>query len=253
MKKALSIAGFDPSGGAGIQADLKVFRHFGIYGLSVVAALTAQNTFGVSSVLPVDRRFVKKQLSVLLSDIRPDAVKIGMLLSIDNAASVAGIIKKHALGNIVLDPVFISSSGKRLAEKEMSKALITRIFPLCTVITPNIYEASVLAGMKIRDADDMQKAAIRLRDLGPENVIITGGHLEKAATDIFYNGKFHYLKGRKTPGEYHGTGCTFSSAIAALLASGSNALHAAEQAKKFMNKVFKHSIESSGTMRLLRI
>lgn len=253
MKKALTIAGFDPSGGAGIQADLKVFSAFGVYGLSVAASLTAQNTKGVNSAIAVDAQFVKKQLSVLLSDIKPDATKIGMLYSKSNVDAVAEIIRKFSLKNIVLDPVLVSSSGKPLAAKNMRLTLIKKLFPLCTVITPNIYEASVLAGIKIRDTDDMEKTAIRLRHLGPENVIITGGHLEKAAIDIFYNDNFHYLKGRKIKGEYHGTGCVFSSAITALLAKGENPLESARLAKNFMNKALRKSFYLGKGMMILDI
>ena len=150
MKKALTIAGFDPTGGAGIQADLKVFQALGVYGLSVVSSLTAQNTEGVRDIMPVPGEFVKTQLSVLLSDIVPEATKTGMLYSESSVNVLAYIIRKYSLKNIVVDPVMVSSSGKRLVEKNTPIVLRKKIFPLCTVITPNIYEASVLTGIDIK-------------------------------------------------------------------------------------------------------
>ena len=253
MKKSLTIAGFDPSGGAGLQADLKVFHSLGVYGLSVVSSLTAQNTEGVSSILPVDAEFIKKQLTVLLSDIKPDAVKIGMLYAESNVKAVAGIIKKYSLGNIVIDPVILSSSGKRLAGKNAVTAIRKKIFPFCKVITPNIHEASFISGVRIKNITDMERAAVCLKDYGAENVIVTGGHLEQVTVDVFYNGNFHYLKGKKISGEYHGTGCMFSAAITAFLARGNSALKAAKLAKEFMNKAFRKSFGTGGRMRLFDI
>ncbi len=253
MKKALTIAGFDPTGGAGVQADLKVFHSLGIYGLSVVSSLTAQNTEGVKDIMPVPGRFVKKQLTVLLSDLVPGATKTGMLYSESAIEAVAYIIKKYSLKNIVADPVLVSSSGKSLVEKNTPIALRKKIFPLCAVITPNIYEASVLSGIDIKTSSDMEKAAVCLKECGPESIIITGGHLEDSATDIFYDGKFHYLKSRKIYGEYHGTGCTFSAALTAMLAKGYSVLDSAKEAKKFMNRALKKSFSAGKGMRLFNI
>jgi hydroxymethylpyrimidine/phosphomethylpyrimidine kinase len=253
MKKALTIAGFDPTGGAGIQADLKVFQALGIYGLSVASSLTAQNTEGVRDIMPVPGEFVKSQLSVLLSDIVPEATKTGMLYSESSVKAIAYIIRKYSLKNIVVDPVMVSSSGKRLAEKNTPTALRKKIFPLCTVITPNIYEASVLTGIDIKTRSDMEKAAVRLKGYGPGNVIVTGGHLEGAALDVLYDGKFHYLRGRKLAGEYHGTGCVFSAALTALLAKGLSVTEAAEGAKKFMATAFKKSASTGRGMKLFNI
>ena len=253
MKKALTIAGFDPTGGAGIQADLKVFNSFGVYGLSVVSALTAQNTKGVKEVLPITPVFLKKQLSVLLSDVQTDAVKIGMVYSEKNAAVIEWIIEKYSLKNIVLDPLILSSSGKRLVKEKAVTAIVRKLFPLCKVVTPNIDEASALTGIEIINEKDMEKAAICLKGFGPENVIITGGHLDKTAADIFYNGKFHYLIGKKIDGEFHGTGCAFSSAITAFLAKGENALESARLAKNFMNKALRKSFYLGKGMMILDI
>jgi hydroxymethylpyrimidine/phosphomethylpyrimidine kinase len=253
MKKALTIAGFDPTGGAGVQADLKVFHALGLYGLSVVSSLTAQNTEGVRDIMPVPGRFVKKQLSVLLSDLVPDATKTGMLYSEAAIEAVSYIIKKYSLKKIVVDPVLVSSSGKSLVEKNTPTALRKKIFPFCAVITPNIYEASVLSGIDIKTSADMEKAAVCLRAYGPENVIITGGHLEDAAMDVLYDGKFHYLKSRKIKGEYHGTGCAFSAALTAMLAKGYSVLDSAKEAKKFMNRALKKSFSAGKGMRLFNI
>lgn len=250
---ALTIAGFDPSGGAGIQADLRVFSGFDVYGLSVAAALTAQNSIGVRAVRPVESGFVRRQLTVLLADMRPDALKTGMLHSRANVAVVAEMIRKYRLGNVVVDPVLLSSTGRRLAEKGTEGAVRTKLLPVTTVITPNMHEASVLTGIDIRDIDDMKEAAVILRDFGAENVIITGGHLERLAVDVFYNGSFTLLKGRKIPGEYHGTGCRFSAAIAALLAKGSGVLDAAQEAKTYMRQSMRKTFSTGKGMRLFNV
>ncbi|PKL51619.1 MAG: bifunctional hydroxymethylpyrimidine kinase/phosphomethylpyrimidine kinase [Nitrospira bacterium HGW-Nitrospira-1] len=252
MKKALTIAGFDPSGGAGIQADLKVFHALGIYGLSVASSLTAQNTEGVRDIMSVPDRFVKKQLTALLSDLIPEATKTGMLYSEANVAAVAHIIEKYSLKNIVVDPVMVSSSGKKLVEKNTLVVMKKKLFPFSTVITPNIYEAAVLSGINIKNMADMEKAAVCLRDSGPENVIITGGHLEDFALDVLYDGSFHYLKSRKVIGEYHGTGCAFSAALTAMLAKGYSVLRSAKEAKRFMNRAFKKSFSAGRGMKLFK-
>jgi hydroxymethylpyrimidine/phosphomethylpyrimidine kinase len=250
MRKALTIAGSDPTGGAGIQADLKVFHALGIYGLSVVSALTAQNTEGVRDIFPVPGRFVKKQLSVLFSDMEPEATKTGLLYSEAHVEAVAHIVRKYSLKNIVVDPVMVSSSGERLVEKNTPAVLVEKLFPLCTAVTPNIHEASVLTGLTIKTRADMERAAICLRGFGPQNVIITGGHLEGVALDVLYDGTFHYMRSRKVKGEYHGTGCTFSAALTAMLAKGYSVLDSAKAAKRFMNRAFKNTIDTGGKMRL---
>lgn len=253
MKKALTIAGFDPCGGAGLQADLKVFQALGVYGLSAVAALTAQNTQGVDSVEPVSSTFLKRQLDLLLYDLMPDAAKLGMLLTEDNVRVAARIIRKYSLKNLVLDPVMISSSGKKLAQRNVPGLLSEKILPLCQVITPNIHEASVLSGLQIRSRGEMEKAAAILKERGPDTVIITGGHLEGFATDVIYDGSFHYLRAKKRQGEYHGTGCTFSAAVTAFLARGYSSLEAAKKAKEFMAKAFHEAIRAGSGMKLFAI
>lgn len=253
MKKALTIAGSDPSGGAGLQADLKVFRRFGVHGLSAVAALTAQNTGGVKSVMPVPSRFLSQQLTVLLAEFTPHAMKTGMLYSEENVETVSRIVKKFSLGNLVVDPVILSSGGRRLTERGAVEAVRKRLLPLCYVVTPNILEASVLSGMPVRTMRDMEAAAVYLKKCGPAGVIITGGHLEEEAVDILYDGDFHYFRGRKLPGEFHGTGCVFSAAVAAHLALGHSIDEAAITAKRFTKRAIRSSFGSEGRMKLLDI
>lgn len=249
----MTIAGFDPSGGAGIQQDLKVFHALGLHGLSAVSALTAQNSRGVRGIMPVTGSFLKKQIDVLLSDMRPGATKIGMLYTRANVAAVAGMIKKYSLENVVIDPVMISSSGKDLAEEGVLAALVRSLLPLCTVVTPNIHEASALSGIDIKSPEDVEAAAKRLAKLGAGSVIITGGHLQRSANDLVYDGRFHYLKGRKLKGEYHGTGCAFSAAVAAFLAKGEDVLGAARLAKKFMTRAFDKAFSPGAGMKFLDI
>lgn len=253
MNTALTIAGFDPSGGAGLQQDLKVFHAFGVYGLSAAAALTAQNSSGVTAVKAVDGNFLRKQLEVLLSDIVPDATKVGMLLTAANVMVVARIFRKYRLKNIVLDPVIVSSSGRMLAEKGVPELIRGEIFPYCAVITPNIHEASVLSGVDVTTDADMAKAAIILKGFGPRQVIITGGHRSGSAVDMVYDGTFSYLKGRRAAGEYHGTGCAFSSAVAALLGKGLDVQDAALNAKRFMGRSFRKSFSTGKGLRLFLI
>jgi hydroxymethylpyrimidine/phosphomethylpyrimidine kinase len=253
MKVALTIAGSDPTGGAGLQADLKVFRSFKVHGLSVVSAITAQNTQKVDSVFPVEQDSFKKQLHTLLSDIRPDAIKMGMLYSNWAVEIVEEIIKEYSLGNFVIDPVTVSSSGISLVAEGTLDALRERLFPLSKVITPNIYEASVLTGIRVEDKKGMQEAAKVLKGLGPEGVIITGGHLKEVAIDLYYDGEFHYMKSKKIEGEYHGTGCVFSSAITASLALGNTPIESVRKAKEFIVKAIKKAHYPGKGMGLLYI
>ena len=251
MKVALTIAGSDPTGGAGLQADLKVFRAFEVHGLSVVSAITAQNTGGVDSIFPVGKDSLEKQLHTLLADIKPDALKTGMLYSEWAAKTVAEILKEYSLKNLVVDPVTISSSGSSLAENGTLDAIRDVLFPFSKVITPNIYEASVLTGIMIKDKNDMEKAARVMKDMGPEVVVITGGHLEEIALDLYYDGTFHDIEGEKIKGEHHGTGCVFSAAVTAMLALGHIPLESARKAKEFMNRALRKAYHPGRGMALL--
>ncbi len=259
MKTALTIAGSDPTSGAGLQLDLKVFKHFGVYGLSVISALTAQNTYEVNKVSKVEGSFLEEQLNTIISDIRPDAIKTGMLFSIDGIKVVARIIKGFDLQNLVIDPVTISSTGTRLIEEGALDAMKGYLFPLAKVITPNIYEATALSGVNIISEKDIKEAAIELKKLGPEMVIITGGHFNKISKkeetiDLLYDGKtFNYISGRKIKGEYHGTGCAFSAGITACLAKGLTVLEAIKKTKEFMEYAIKNAYTIGKGMRLLNV
>ena len=254
MKTALTIAGSDPTGGAGLQADLKVFHHFGVYGLSAVSALTAQNTFEGNAISKVDEGFLAEQLNTLLSDIRPDALKTGMLFSTDAIKVLAGIIRGYELENLVIDPVTISSTGTSLIENGALDAIKDQLFPLAKVITPNIYEASAISGINIETENDMEKAAVKLKNLGVEIVIITGGHMKKETVDLIYDGeRFEYMRGKKTKGEYHGTGCAFSAAITALLARGVSVRESAKKAKEFVSHAIENAHDIGKGMGLLHV
>jgi hydroxymethylpyrimidine/phosphomethylpyrimidine kinase len=253
VKIALTIAGSDPTGGAGLQADLKVFRAFEVHGLSVVSAITAQNTEGVDSIYPVERDFLEKQLRILLSDIRPDAAKIGMLYSRWAVEIVAEMLKEYPLSNLVIDPVTISSSGVSLVDDGTLDAIREKLFSFSKVITPNIYEASVLTGIMIEDKNDMENVARVLKDMGTEAVVITGGHLEEIAIDLYYDGEFHDIESIKVKGEYHGTGCAFSAAVTALLALGHIPLESVRRAKEFINNSIIKAYHPGRGMGLLSL
>lgn len=240
MIKLLSIAGSDPSSGAGMQADLKTFHALGVYGMAVPAALTAQNSRGVSAVEPVSGRFLSRQLDALLSDIRPDAVKIGMLLSQENVDAVARAMRKFKCTNLVVDPVLKSSSGKVLLRAPALQSLKKKIFPLARIVTPNIPEAEVLASMTIQTDQEMDYAAGKLLELGPQYVLIKGGHRGGPAVDTLYGGKT--VLSFSTPrrkGEFHGTGCLLSSAIAVFIAQGLPVEKAVEKAKQYVDRMLK--------------
>ncbi len=253
MKSALTIAGSDPTGGAGLQADLKVFRSFGLHGLSVVSALTAQNTEGVDSILPVDPDFFLKQIRSLLSDITPDAVKVGMIYSRAAVESLGRYLESAPLKNLVIDPVFISSSGLRLVENGTLASLRQRLFPLSMIVTPNIREASELTDIRINDMHGMKDAARALKDMGPDIVIVTGGHLQDKALDLYYDGSFQTLETKKQRGQYHGTGCVFSASLSALLALGKSAPESFRKAKEFVHSAIVKASHPGHGMGLLDI
>ncbi|HEY3346711.1 MAG TPA: bifunctional hydroxymethylpyrimidine kinase/phosphomethylpyrimidine kinase, partial [Nitrospirota bacterium] len=188
-KTALTIAGSDPSGGAGIQADLKVFTLYGVYGLAVPAALTAQNTVAAFAVKAVPPDFIRAQLEAVFADIEIGAVKTGMLLTADAVDVVADVMAKYGAANLVIDPVTISSSGKRLLKKDAADALATQLFPLATVVTPNRDEAEYYSGIKIESRRDAEKAARIIKKMGPANIIIKGGHMPGDATDLLFDGR----------------------------------------------------------------
>lgn len=223
--KALTIAGSDSGGGAGIQADLKTFSALGCFGMSAITALTAQNTRVVTAIFPVPPEFIAQQMDAVLDDIGADAVKIGMLHSPEVIKTVAQKLVEKKCPNIVLDPVMISKSGDKLLQDDAVKALKEHLIPLAALITPNLPEASVLLGRSVETLEDMPKAARQLCSLGSANVLVKGGHLNHdSSCDLLYqkeNKKITEFPGKRinTPNS-HGTGCTLSSAIAANLARG---------------------------------
>lgn len=245
MKNVLSIAGSDSCGGAGIQADLKTFAALGVYGMSVITAVTAQNTTGVSGIRELDAEIVRAQIDSLFADIRVDAVKIGMVSGAAIIEAIAGRLEAHRAVNIVVDPVMISKSGSRLLQPDAAEALIRALFPLALVVTPNLLEAGVITGREVTSLAQMEQAAADIRALGARNVVAKGGHLRGDAVDVFYDGeRFYHLEGRRIDTKNtHGTGCTFSSAIAACLALGFPVVEAVRQAKEYITGAVEHSYD----------
>lgn len=236
MKKVLTIAGSDCSGGAGIQADLKTMLANDVYGMSVITALTAQNTTGVYDVLESSPKFVAKQIDCVFEDIRPDAVKIGMVSNTDIIHSIAQKLKEYNAQNIVCDPVMVATSGSSLMKNDAVNALINELMPLATLITPNISEAEVLSGFNIENKDDMLKAAEKISEITSSAILIKGGHLTDSADDLLYeNGNIHWFSGKRVDNpNTHGTGCTLSSAIACNLAKGFTLAQAVQNAKDYI-------------------
>jgi hydroxymethylpyrimidine/phosphomethylpyrimidine kinase len=239
-RRVLTIAGSDSGGGAGIQADLKTFAALGCYGMSAITALTAQNTRGVSGIHPVPPAFAAAQIAAVLEDIGADAVKIGMLYSVDLIRAVAEQLQKFNAHNIVLDPVMVSQSGDRLLRDDAVGAIADFLMPLADVVTPNIPEAEVLVGRALRTGDELRAAACNLARHGSCNVLIKGGHLEHAdSSDLLYlarENRFVELAAERIrTRNNHGTGCTLSSAIAAHLARGSGIEEAVHRAKEYIS------------------
>ena len=237
MKTALSIAGSDSCGGAGIQADIKTMTLNGVYAMSAVTALTAQNTTGVSAILEADADFLEKEINAVFEDIFPDAVKIGMVSSSALIEVIAQRLKFYQAENIVVDPVMVATSGARLINDSAINTLKEKLLPIADVITPNIPETEVLSGMKISDKDDMEKAAVSIGEKFKCAVLVKGGHSINDADDILYsNGKITYFKGKRIDNpNTHGTGCTLSSAIAANLAKGYSLEQSVERAKEYIS------------------
>ncbi|MFC5409374.1 bifunctional hydroxymethylpyrimidine kinase/phosphomethylpyrimidine kinase [Larkinella bovis] len=241
--RALTIAGSDSGGGAGIQADLKTFAALGCYGMSVLTALTAQNTQAVTGILPVPPAFIAEQLKAVLGDIGVDAVKIGMLHSPEVIVQVAKTLREFAVTNIVLDPVMVAKSGDKLLQDEAVDALKSQLFPLATVITPNLPETSVLVGRPVQTADEMLPAARDLANWCPGAILVKGGHLDTGeSTDLLYlpTGEQHrFSSGRIQTVNSHGTGCTLSSAIAAGLAKRRSVVESVSGAKTYVTRALQ--------------
>lgn len=238
MKTVLTIAGSDSSGGAGIQADIKTMITNGVYAMSAVTALTAQNTMGVIDIMEVSPEFLGEQLDAVFCDIRPDAVKIGMLPSHDLTIKTAEKLKEYQAENIVLDPVMISTSGSKLMKEDAMTALKEKLFPLAYLLTPNIPEAEVLSDVPIKTAEDMILAAKKISETYGCAVLCKGGHQLNDANDLLYrNGSYRWFYGQRIENpNTHGTGCTLSSAIASNLAKGFDLDTAVERAKAYISE-----------------
>jgi hydroxymethylpyrimidine/phosphomethylpyrimidine kinase len=245
---ALTIAGSDSGGGAGIQADLKTFQALGVYGASAITALTAQNTLGVQGVVVVPPAFVAQQIDSVLDDIGADAVKIGMLADSGIVAAVVERLVAHRVTTLVVDPVMVAKGGDALLAPEASAALIADLLPLATVVTPNLHEAGVLLGRLVRTFDDMIAAATAIHAMGPGAVLVKGGHTIDAAgdpsedsIDVLYDGRDHHTfrAARIDTPNTHGTGCTYAAAIAAELAKGQPLRAAVASAKAYITEAIR--------------
>lgn len=237
VKKVLTIAGSDCSGGAGIQADLKTMAAFGIYGMSVITALTAQNTTGVYGVYDVTADFVSTQIDAVFSDISPDAVKIGMVSNAALVETIAYKLKEYSVSNVVLDPVMVATSGARLLAEDAQLKLMQCLLPLADIITPNLSEAEVMCGFKVATKEDMQRAAEKLSNNSGCSVLLKGGHLKDCADDLLCmaDGSACWFETEHIDNpNTHGTGCTLSSAIACGLASGKSLQLSVKEAKEYV-------------------
>ncbi len=245
MKHLLTIAGSDCSGGAGIQADLKTFAALGGFGMSVITAVTVQNTLGVRDSQDIRPDIIAGQIKAVFEDIRVDAVKIGMVSCIETIDAISDTLAGYQSAPVVLDPVMISKSGFRLLSRDAIGELVRKLFPLAYMITPNIPEAELIAGITIQTTADMEKAARQLHGLGVPYVLIKGGHLASDATDILYDGSVS----RQFPGKRiqtihtHGTGCTLSAAIATLLAKGDPPATAVARAKAYVTECISNALD----------
>ena len=253
LKTALSIAGSDCSGGAGIQADIKTMTMNGVYAMSAITAMTAQNTTGVRAIQESTPDFLKQQIDAVFEDIYPDAVKIGMAASSELIRVIAERLRYYVAKNVVVDPVMIASAGSSLMKQNAVQTLITELLPISTLVTPNIPEAQVLSGMSIQNKEDMIAAAKQIGDSYHCAVLLKGGHSINDANDLLYaDGEFHWFEGKRINNpNTHGTGCTLSSAIASNLAKGFTLTESIQRAKDYISGALAAMLdlgEGSGPM-----
>ena len=245
VARAMTIAGSDSGGGAGIQADLKTFAAFGVYGTSVITAVTAQNTREVADWLAMPEALIAKQIDAVLSDIGADAVKTGMLANASIIRTVAGKIREHQVENLVVDPVMVAKGGHKLLEDDAVSAIIRELIPLALVVTPNLPEAEVLTNRRISSWEDARGAAAQIVEMGARSVVVKGGHFEDdaASTDLYFDGQHYreFTSIRVKTTSTHGTGCTFASAIAAGLAKGMGTQDAVALAKSYVTLAIQHA------------
>jgi hydroxymethylpyrimidine/phosphomethylpyrimidine kinase len=255
MRVVLSIAGSDPSGGAGVQADLKTFAALGVYGTSVITALTMQNTKGVAESFISPPAVTRSQLDCLLEDITPAAIKTGMLGSPENVAAIADAIQQHSLPNVVVDPVMLATGGPRrtLLPADAVSILKVRLLPLAAIATPNAAEARALTGITVASLEDARNAAKRIVDLGAKAVVVKGGHIEgSSAVDLLFDGHtFTEFSAPRSANTVHGAGCAFAAAIAAGLALGDDVAAAVDRAKRYITGAIEHSVGIGSGARVL--
>jgi hydroxymethylpyrimidine/phosphomethylpyrimidine kinase len=254
VPKALTIAGSDSGGGAGIQADLKTFSAFEVFGMSAVTAVTAQNSLGVLGVLDLPPEFVGRQIDAVLDDLGADAIKTGMLATAGIVGVVAGRLRAHRDAPIVVDPVMMASSGDPLLQPAARDVLVRELLPLAVLVTPNLHEAAVLADMAVDAEADMAEAARRIAALGPRHVLVTGGHLKDSATDVLWDGRTltRFPAPRVEGPPTHGTGCTYSAAIAAGLARGRPLVEAVTAAKAYVTAAIRGAFQAGRGAGALR-
>ncbi|WP_419149793.1 bifunctional hydroxymethylpyrimidine kinase/phosphomethylpyrimidine kinase [Paenibacillus alvei] len=250
VPRALTIAGSDSGGGAGIQADIKTFQELNVFGMSAITAVTVQNTLGVHGVYPLAPEAVSEQMNVVVEDIGVDAVKTGMLFSAGIIETVANRIEAFGLNNVVVDPVMIAKGGAELLQQDAIEAMKNRLLPLALIVTPNIPEAEALAGMKIVTLQDRRDAAMRIADYGAKMVVIKGGHdmTTELAVDLLYDGtRFTLLEDRRIMTKHtHGTGCTYSAAITAELAKGTAPNEAVRTARHYIQAAIEETLGLGG-------
>jgi hydroxymethylpyrimidine/phosphomethylpyrimidine kinase len=245
IPRALTIAGSDSGGGAGIQADLKTFTAFGVFGMSAITSVTAQNTHSVLGINDLPPEFVGLQIDAVLTDIGVDAAKTGMLSNEGIISSISDRIRRYGIERLVIDPVMRAKGGAALLRKEAERALVEELLPLALVVTPNLFEAEALSGIRISSIEDMREAARRIKSFGPKYVLVKGGHLgwSEEALDLLYDGKgfYEFSSPRVETKNTHGTGCTYSAAICALLAKGVDVLDSVGQAKDYITEAIRRS------------
>ena len=247
VPRALTIAGSDSGGGAGIQADIKTFTAFRVFGMSALTSITAQNTESVLGIYDLPPEFVKLQIDAVLGDIGVDAAKTGMLSNESIISAVAEKIKEYRIERLVVDPVMKAKSGDALLKRESERAMIEKLLPLAFIVTPNLPEAEVISEIEVSSIADMREAAKRIKSLGPKYVLVKGGHLESASEsiDVLYDGEdfYNFSSQRIETKNTHGTGCTYSAAICAGLANELGAIEAIKQAKDYITGAIKGSFK----------
>ena len=254
LPRVLTIAGSDSGGGAGIQADLKTFSAFRVFGMSVITAVTAQNSVGVQGVENLPPEFVAQQLDSVLDDFGADAAKCGMLSTAPIIEAVAEVLRERPIANLVVDPVMVSKSGDPLLRPDARRALVDRILPLALVVTPNLPEAGALTGFPVTDRESMEAAARRIADLGPRHVLVKGGHLKGDPHDLLWDGHvFREFRGERIDSpNTHGTGCTLSAAITAGLALGQSLTDSITRAKAYVARAILEGFQAGHGVGQLR-